>query len=469
MPIEPGEGTCRSFLSALAARGGLRGRAAWELRACATVVLLFLAGGSAKAQQPPRIVTLEQALSTAHRLQPQLWQARAATEGAQAVAAQARAPLFPQALVGFGYERTTANFTSRPGSIPSSAGGPSASAPTSWKTFDFFSGSAAVNQLIWDFNQTTGRWHAAQSRAEAQRESERAVMLQVALLVRSAYFAARADKALVGVARETLQNLEKHLAQTEGFVAAGTAPEIDLAQARANLATGRSQLVAAENAYFTAKAQLNQAVGWDLGLDYEVADQALGPVEGEDAPLEDLVKAALEARPELASLQRQVDAQLLTVRALKAAYAPTFAGSLSFTQGGPALGSLAWNAAAGVSMSWTIFQGGLPQAQVREAEATASQLSAQLDLERLQVRLELEQARLAVRAAQASLDAQRDAVVNARERLRLAEGRYEAGAGSGIELSDAQVALTNAEAQQVQADGQLATARSQLLHALGRW
>jgi outer membrane protein len=58
--------------------------------------------------------------------------------------------------------------------------------------------------------------------------------------------------------------------------------------------------------------------------------------------------------------------------------------------------------------------------------------------------------------------------VNARERLRLAEGRYQAGAGSLLELSDAQVALTAAAAQQVRAEYELAAARAALLRALGR-
>jgi outer membrane protein len=40
--------------------------------------------------------------------------------------------------------------------------------------------------------------------------------------------------------------------------------------------------------------------------------------------------------------------------------------------------------------------------------------------------------------------------------------------GSGIELGDAQVALTNAAAQEVQARYTLANARAQLMKALGR-
>ena len=82
--------------------------------------------------------------------------------------------------------------------------------------------------------------------------------------------------------------------------------------------------------------------------------------------------------------------------------------------------------------------------------------------------MEVEQAQLAVRAAKAAGVAAEEAIVNAREQLRLAEGRYSAGLGSVIELGDAQVLLTNAAAQGVQARYNLATARAQLMAALGK-
>ena len=88
--------------------------------------------------------------------------------------------------------------------------------------------------------------------------------------------------------------------------------------------------------------------------------------------------------------------------------------------------------------------------------------------ERQQIRLEAEQARLAVRAAKSALAAADEALTNAKERLRLAEGRYQTGVGNIIELGDAQVALTTAAAQRVQAEFDLATARAQLLHVVGR-
>jgi outer membrane protein len=84
------------------------------------------------------------------------------------------------------------------------------------------------------------------------------------------------------------------------------------------------------------------------------------------------------------------------------------------------------------------------------------------------VRADVDSARLAVRAALALLEADQEAVEASRERQRLAEARYASGAGSALELSDANLSRTSAEAQLVQAEYQLASARAQLLRALGR-
>jgi outer membrane protein len=84
------------------------------------------------------------------------------------------------------------------------------------------------------------------------------------------------------------------------------------------------------------------------------------------------------------------------------------------------------------------------------------------------VLVELRQARLAVRSAKAARVAADEVATNAQKQLELAEGRYAEGVGNAIELGDAQVAMSSAAAQVVQADYRLSTARAQLLHALGR-
>ena len=127
-----------------------------------------------------------------------------------------------------------------------------------------------ASQLIYDFGQTTGRWNAAKTAARSQLDSEVRTAQQVSYNVRAAYYNAAATYALVKVAQDGLTNQEAHLVQAQGFVRAGTQPEIALAQALTNRATARVQLITAQNGHDVAKAQLNQAMGVEGPIDYEV-------------------------------------------------------------------------------------------------------------------------------------------------------------------------------------------------------
>jgi len=418
---------------------------------------------------PPatRILTLVQATETALVSQPLLRQAQAQSSAADARADQARAPLLPQVNASATYQRATANFSARPGSLPSTVSS-TAGQRTSLSTFDYWSFGITASQVLYDFGQARGRWHAAEATAEGQHESARAMRLSTVLSVRTAYFQARAQKSLVAVSRETLANQERHLEQIKGFVELGARPAIDLAQARADVANAKVQVIGLENAYATAKAQLNQAMGLPQPTDYDVADDTLAPLLEEDQPIDAMVEVAFAARPELVALSKQVQAQELQIRAIKGAYGPTLGASTGFTDNGQQLDNLRWNWNVSVSLNWSIFQGMLVPAQVREAEANLMAVKAQRDATEQQLRLEVEQARLAVRSSKASIAAVEEALSNSRERLRLAEGRYQIGAGSVIELADAQIATANAAAQRVAADYNLASARAQLMKALGR-
>jgi outer membrane protein len=273
---------------------------------------------------------------------------------------------------------------------------------------------------------------------------------------------------LVKVAEETLRNQEAHLKQIQGFVEAGTRPEIDLAQARTDRANAQVQLINTQVAYDTDKALLNQAMGLERGTDYDVAEPRAETVEGEDGSTDSLFPTAFAARPDLQALARQIEAQELSTSAIKGGYAPSLGVSTGLSESGTAVDGLDWGWYAKLSLNWQIFGGGITDQQVREARANTAALRAQYEIQRQQIRVDVEQARLAVRATKAAIDAAHEAAVNARVRLTLAEGRYQAGVGNVIELGDSQVALTAAAAQEVQAIFSLATARARLLQALGR-
>jgi outer membrane protein len=420
--------------------------------------------GTAASGKP--VLTLAEAERSARERQPQLQQARSLTGAASARADEARAPLLPQVVGSAAYQRSTSNFVARPGTLPGSISG--SGRASSWATSDYYNFGLTASQLVYDFGQTGGRWRAAQASAGAQRQSEHGTELQVLLTVRSTFFNARAQRDLVVVARDTLANQEAHLRQVEGFVRAGTRPEIDLLQARTDRANAQVALINAENAYATARAQLNQAMGVTGSTDYEVASDTLPPVEGEDATVDALVPEAERNRPDLAALEEQARAQELTVGAVQGGYGPALGVSTGFTDAGPSLGSTVWNWNATATLTWNLFQGGLTRAQVEEARANTSAARAQAEVLRQQIRVDVDQARLAVLASKSSLGAANEALANAKERLRLAERRYQTGVGSLIDLGDAQVAETSAAAQLVQSEYNLSTARAQLVRALGR-
>lgn len=423
----------------------------------------------AEPQTPPRpILTLDQALATAGSHQPQLQAAAATTLAAQARSGEALAALRPQ-VSGVGtYQRATANFVSRPGALPRQLG--SGGGGESSQSFGFYDFGLSASYLLYDFGQARNRWRSAEASFESQRSSERTTASQVRFAVRTAFFQARAARELVTVADETLANQRKHLEQTQGFVDVGTQPPIALAQARTAVSNAQVQQINAANGYETAKAQLNQAMGVEQSTGYDVADDTPPPVPSEDGGTDALLAEALAARPEIAVLANQVQSQELLVRALHSAYRPSLGLATGVTDAGDRVlgGGLTWNASAALQLSIPIYLGGSTGAQLAEGQANLAVIRSQLAIERLQVRLDVEQARLAVVAAKSALAASGDALENARDQLHLAEGRYETGVGSIIELGDAQVALTSTAQQKVQAEYGLAQARAQLVKALGR-
>jgi outer membrane protein len=440
--------------------------------------------GRTQADAGRPILSLDAAEINALKNQPLLREARANTDAAMGRIEEARSGYLPQVTGTASYEQTTANIQQRPGF--NTGGGtsgtltvngmmvpfaitPTAAAGTNWApNTGFWQFNLTASQLIYDFGQTSEKWRSAERAADSLKSTERTTQNQVLLTLRTAYFSARAGKALVKVAADTLENQQKHMAQVMGFVGAGTNPEIDLATARTAVANARVQLITAQNNYDTARAQLNQAMGVNAGTQYDVADEGLRPVDGEDEATEPLYARAVQHRPELVTIARQRESLALTVKSIRGAYGPSLSGIANLNEIGLSLGTLAPNWYVGGQLTWPLIQGGLTRGQVREAEANVHNADAQLDVEKLQIHLDVEQAILAVRAAKASIDAALEAVTNAKLQLKLAEGRYAQGVGSIIELSDAQVAMTSAAAQQVQADYNLATARAQLLNALGQ-
>jgi outer membrane protein len=397
-------------------------------------------------------ITIDDAVRIAEANHPSLRAAAAQTQRAGARAAESRAPLYPQLDASARY-------------------GATATAPTSFDRIDgrdSLGATLSASFLLWDFGRARLRTQAADAAVDAQRASQLAAGNNVALGVQLAYIEARASKALLAVARETLDNEQRLLGQAEAFVAAGTRPEIDLARLRTQVARARADLLRTENDHAVAMARLHEAMGVLGRASYALSDAALPAIAGEQSATGTLVDEALQRRPELAAIEADLRAQRLTATETGRGMLPSVrVGADAGYSHRDALGG-GFSASVGVTLSWPIFDGFATRHRARGAELGVVALEAERDARRLGIWLEIEEARATVRSSTEQVAATRLAVEAARELLRLAVQRYEAGVGDSIELATAQVEVTSAASQQVRAELTLAAARARLLRALGR-
>jgi outer membrane protein len=408
-------------------------------------------------------LTLAQAEQNALHNQPTLRQANGQTEAAAGRVEEARAGYLPQVTA------TATYYIVRTGTLTTNGmGGVNQAVSSSTvANYNVWTAGLTGSQLIYDFNATADRWRSASVNRDAAESNGRVVTLQVLMNVRRAYFQARAERDLARVAEEAVANQQKHVDQITEMVKAGMRSQIDLATTRTALANARVQAVTAENNYAVGLALLDQTMGVSSAHAFELTDSELPAVAGEDGDQLALTDHALKMRPELAVAEQQRRAQELLVGSYRGNYLPAISAIAGLTDVGQKYNYFDPNWYVGLSASWTLLQGGLTHGQVREANGTLAALAAQADAERLQVSVDVEQGRLAVRGAKSTIGGAEEALSNARDQLRLAEARYQTGQGSVIELADAQVAYTTAEAQEVSARFGLASARAQLLAALG--
>jgi outer membrane protein len=412
----------------------------------------------ARAQQ--RVLQLEEALATAEKHAPELLEAEATLQAARARVGIARAPLRPQLSATAAYSRETYNFA---------RGGPTGTAAQDpLDTRNAYSAALRATQLIYDFGQTWSLRDSALHAAEAEEFRKNASKLEIAYGVRSAFLDAGKNRALADVAQATLSNQQRHLAQIKGFVDVGTRPLIDLAQSRTDVANAQLALLQAQNNYAASVIQLSRSMGTPNLTNYDVSTALPGVETEEDAAVEALMQQAEAQRPELQAFKKQLLAQEDTLRSIKGQYGPTLNLVGGATIQGYAFDRLAPNLSVGANLTWPFYQGNLTDSRVSEANAVSTQLQAQLEILRQDLRVAVTQSGLSIRAARAALDVADELVQLARDRVVLAEGRYQAGVGNTIELGDAELALRDAQTQRVSAEYDLALARALLHRTLGR-
>jgi len=422
---------------------------------------------AAIAQGEGNKLSLQECIETALKNQPSMLAARANIDAGRGRQTQAASPYYPQVSASTGYSESR--------QLGGMFGGDS--------TTKGYTTTLQVNQLIYDFGKTGNAYDAAQWGTRSSEQDAERISQEVVLNVKQAFFALlQADK-IVEVAQKTVEQTESHLKQAQAFFHAGSKPRFDVTRAEVDVNNARLNLINAKNSVRIRTIALNNAMGVHPGQPTQIID-ALPPIP----PLPTLEQAqadALKSRPEFNKAEADIEAARARVKAEESNYLPTVSASGAYNWangttetnfGGQSLPGFSgqsiqsdlqnsWN--AGITLTVPLFQGGLTRGRVSEARANLLALEAQRSTIRQSILLELNQAFADIEGATARVEVMESTVKKAQESLELAQGRYEAGFGPYIEVTDAQLAAVNAQTDHIQAlyDYQLAVAR--LLKAMG--
>ncbi|WP_456433462.1 TolC family protein [Thermosulfuriphilus sp.] len=306
---------------------------------------------------------------------------------------------------------------------------------------DSWSWSVTVRQEIADFGQRRSLLKARRAGSEAKRRELLATVLEVIETVKTAYYQVLYAQKLQNYRKEDLQRAQVHLAQAKTAYELGSRPKIDLTQARVDLARSKQALIKAQSRLKTAWVDLNRAVGV-FGLAQELEGQLKEPQTRID--FKGLLDLALANNQTLKALEASLEDARHRLEAIRSEYRPRIYGEASY-------GEIAehfplkerWRAS--LNLTWPLFTGGEKGGRLKEALARLKGLEAQIADLRLEIRQEVEKTYYQWQEKMAQIKAASEALAHARENYDLTLGRYQVGAGSMVELLDAQTYLSQAE------------------------
>ena len=430
-------------------------------RACALVI--FACAVAALFAAPchgKETLTLDRALDLALERNPGIAVSAQDVAASQARVSQAVSATRPQVGAQAGYQRKWyANEKSATG------------AGATDNPFDWFTASVSLSQYIYDFGQTGGKIESGRQELAAARQDLKKTAADVVRDVKYAYYEVLKRERLAVVSDESILIQEQHLAQSRGLYEIGARPKIDVTKAEADLAASRLTRIQARNAASVARVNLESILGGPpLQTPYDLVNPAepapLSPVAGS---LQSLVREAMARRPDVLALEARIRAAQSRLSSMEALRYPSLTGQGSYAWQDTGVWMVDQNAwQLGAQATWTLYAGGKIEGQIAESRAGLQALKEQTRQLRLSVFGEVSSSHLNVAAAKEAIETARVALANAQENMNLAEGRYKAGAGSAIEYSDAQLALTQAKSNLVQATYLLLQDQADLEKSLGK-
>jgi len=383
--------------------------------------------------QPGTPLTLAQAEARALRSNPQITIGRLRALQAQQYVREQRSALSPTA------------YFSLTGVDAESGSRIAAGALNNPILFTRAAGGATVSQLVSDFGRTSNLLSSSQFQAKAEDKNAAATTADIELAADQAFYNALETRELVKVAEETVKARQTLVDRVSALAQAKLRSDLDLSFANVDLSRAKLLLLESQNNHQTSLATLSALLGYpdQQAFDIVETDEQLTPPTPDVLPL---ITQALQQRPEVASLQFQVEAAKRNSNAEHDLWRPTIS-ALGVAGVAPVRDPQIqnWYGAVGVNINIPVFNGFLYNARAKVADLQTEAARQKLMDLRNNVARDVRISWQGANDAFARLTVTQQLREQANLALDLAQQRYNLGLSSIVEFSQAELGKTEAD------------------------
>ena len=313
--------------------------------------------------------------------------------------------------------------------------------------FDRAAGGLTVGQMLTDFGRTHNLIQSAKSNAKAQLESQQATVQDITLAVDQAFYQALTAQSVLRVAQQTVNTRQATHEQIAALTNAKLRSTLDLSLADVQVSQAKLLVLDAQNALAEAMASLNALLGSDADTAYDLVDETPASPQPAPANAEDLVQLAFRSRPDFLALQDRALAARQFSSAEHDLVRPTIS-ALAAAGGTPVRADQiqsSWYGAAGANVSIPLFNGFEYTARAKEADLRANAAQEQVRSLRDNMARDVRTAVLNAQIAFQRIGVTQELLNQANTALELAQARYKVGLSGIVDLTQAQLAQTEAE------------------------
>lgn len=398
-------------------------------------ILLALSVAGAYAQTGAEQLTLADAEQIALKNNPRIGAAEAQALATSQLKTQIRSAMYPVlsgAVSGVG----------APSDTRIAAGGINNPA-----IFSRFASGVSASQMLTDFGRTSALAQSAELRANAEFETHKATRADVLLAVNRAYYAGLRAQAVLDIAERTVAARQLIVDHARALAASQLKSELDVRFAEVSLAEAKLLVENAANERRAADAELSMALGYSTARSFHLVSEPTRELPSTDP--QRLIGEAVTRRPELAGRRFDVQAAQKLVDAERKLRWPTVSAVASFGAVPLYAEKLGKNhyAAGGLNITLPFLNGGMFRARKVEAEYRAVAAQRRLEETVQRIARDINVAVISAQGAAQRMALTSSLVEQSAMALELAQARYELGLSSIVELSQAQIARTNAEIQ----------------------